>query len=76
MRQIVEGQTEKVIEAFTLMQNKEDVNEFKNVFKGKFQKDWDEIQDALKDEESEGELGAPEEFLEKMYQENYEKMDD
>lgn len=75
MAQIVDNQDEKVLETFTRMTNKGSVAEFKNAFKEKYDQDWDKIVDELKDEDSDSEIGAPEKYLEELYEYHYNKME-
>lgn len=75
VRKIVENQDEKVIEALTMMSNKNDVAEFKDVFKGKFDQDWDKIADALKDEEEVDGKAPQEKYLEDIFKSNRNKIE-
>lgn len=75
VRKIVENQDEKVIEAFTMMSDKNDVAEFKDVFKGKFDQDWNKIAEALKDEEEVDGKAPEEKYLEDIFKANRDKIE-
>ncbi|AYW47912.1 hypothetical protein C7K38_05785 [Tetragenococcus osmophilus] len=75
-RNIVENQDEKVIETILRMSVKDDVNEFKDAFKGKYQQDWDKIEHELKDEEPKDGVSAPEKYLEEVFEYHKNKIDE
>lgn len=70
MAKIVENQDEKVIEARSMMSDKDDVAEFKDIFKGKFNQDWDKIVDTMKDEDEVDGKAPEEKYLEDIFEEN------
>lgn len=70
MAKIIENQDEKVIEAITMMSDKDDVREFKDIFKGKFDQDWNRIVDAMKDKEEVDGKEPEEKYLEDIFKTN------
>lgn len=57
-----------------LISIKDDLAKFKNAFKGKYQSDWDTIQETLSGEEHVEGLSAPEHFLESLFDYNREQI--
>jgi len=70
LAKIIENQDEKVIEAITMMSDKDDVREFKDIFKGKFDQDWNRIVDAMKDKEEVDGKEPEEKYLEDIFKTN------
>lgn len=71
---------EKMIAVFAAMQNKEDFNEFKEVFKSVYPSDWERVIKRYKDHERRDTKGKghpmpePEKYLSNMYKVYYSKL--
>lgn len=75
-RDIIENQDEKVMRTIIAMSNRNDVEEFKNVFKRKYDQDWDQIIIEFKDDAPDEEgVAAPEKFLEELFRTHHEQID-
>lgn len=75
-RDIIEMQDEKVRRAIIAMSDNNDVEEFKEVFKRKYEQDWDQIVIEFKDDApDEDGVAAAEKFLEELFRLQREQMD-
>ncbi|MBA5728562.1 hypothetical protein HW423_02015 [Aerococcaceae bacterium INB8] len=76
VRKIIEEQNEKAIETLARIAVKDDLAEFKSAFKEKYQSDWDTIVETLRDEDHVDGLSAPEHFLEELFKENRQQINE
>ena len=74
-KKLIEEQNEKAIETFTRMTEKDNLNDFKDAFKEKYQSDWKDVQDKLSSDNDSSGTEQAEEWLEELFTENRKKID-